>query len=100
MTIQEFATQFRIDYPTLTENTNGQDVVLGPEAYESRIQEMAVAAYNQQQEELAVVAQQQLARDVQTALTLLDGTATLAQVRVILARLIRYLLQQGVIDIG
>jgi hypothetical protein len=57
-------------------------------------------ALEEEQKRLAVEAQKQLARDVQTALTLLDGTATLAQMRIILARLIRYLLQQGVIDIG
>ncbi len=39
----------------------------------------------------------QLAADVRTALTLLDGTATLAQTRAILAKLIRYLVRTGTI---
>ena len=42
-------------------------------------------------------ARKQLAQDVQTALALLDGNATLAQTRTILARLIRYLVRTGVI---
>ncbi len=42
-------------------------------------------------------ARRQLAQDVQAALALLDGNATLAQMRVILARLIRYLVNTGAI---
>lgn len=42
-------------------------------------------------------ARKQLADDVRTALTLLDGNATLAQTRTILARLIRLLVRTGVI---
>lgn len=40
----------------------------------------------------------QLAQDVQTALALLDGNATLAQTRAILARLIRLLVRTGAIS--
>lgn len=40
----------------------------------------------------------QLAQDVQTALALLDGNATLAQTRTILARLIRLLVRTGAIS--
>lgn len=39
----------------------------------------------------------QLTEQVKAALTLLDGTATTAQMRVILARLIRYLVRTGAI---
>ena len=42
-------------------------------------------------------ARRQLAQEVRTALTLLDGAATLAQTRTILARLIRYLVRTGAI---
>lgn len=42
-------------------------------------------------------ARRQLAQDVRTALDLLDGAATLAQTRTILARLIRYLVRTGAI---
>ena len=42
-------------------------------------------------------AHRQLAQDVRTALDLLDGAATLAQTRTILARLIRYLVRTGAI---
>lgn len=42
-------------------------------------------------------ARRQLAQDVRTALDLLDGAATLAQTRTILAKLIRYLVRTGAI---
>lgn len=48
-------------------------------------------------EQQAEADRKQLAEQVRTALDLLDGAATLAQTRTILARLIRYLVRTGAI---
>ncbi len=69
----------------------------GEPAYEAwiahTVDEHAASDANQDED----ADRRQIARDVQTALTLLDGTATLAQTRTILAKLIRYLIREGVI---
>lgn len=68
-------------------------VINDPEALADR--DVIQAAFEAEQQALAD--RKQLAQDVQTALTLLDGSATIAQTRTILARLIRYLVKTGAI---
>ena len=85
--------------PTLEVCDNGvcQTWSAGAAAYETWV----AATVDEHVAAQAVIAEddarRQLAQDVRTALDLLDGAATLAQTRTILAKLIRYLVRTGAI---
>ena len=93
------AAQLRQQYPDGSVMENGVSRPMTAPEYDDWIARQVTVAQAQAAAEAALEAQRTLRRQVRVALASLDaGTTTLAQMRAIMAGLIRTLIDQGLIE--